>query len=1337
MIEVKANFTGGLNLDDALYNVQNNQYIDALNVTRDAIQGSNDMPFTNIVGNQLVPTNYLQFTSTLIPGRTTDIVEVLFTGDLVLGTINITIDDISIGRTDIIIDNVAAFGTIEQLVNYLNNIATPFPGVSYFVQSNNILAISYFNATYSNVTVTLTNQSIASRKVCIGAYPNTIRNTVIYFLWDENGYHLILQYNNATRTITKILMSRTDSGMIDILGFQELNKITSVNIYNRNIAIGEGDLLYFLDSQGRPTGLDILRFQNGEYIPITRDIIDVAKNVPLFPPVCLYGNETSKTTNSLRNRLFRFKYRYVYDNNELSTCSPISEVPLPFNILDDTYNNIISNNNKIDLSFYTGDKTVKNVELLMSYVNKTNDWSDFSLIHSVDKANLTGLTGILGLSTFPGFPNITIASIVFNGLIFPWTTIEISMTRLSPLGIVPLAAYTVVSGDTINSIVNNLYTQLLTLPAGTFGFVATNGGNTLSFSYNNTVYSIVQSQIVIVNSITNFDNANIQYTFYNDGTYPVIDVNESIQLYDYVPTNANAQEMPNGNVLMYGGITEGYDKLQHTNVVNNILTREVLNINYGNLTSLFRLGRDGYSYSVTFFGVPLAGTVITIYVNSTSGVIIGSQYTTVVDNESIASIVFQLAQNFLVRGTGGTGGTYWTSTYVVCVLPSNTYSSTTIVQPTSSAIANSIPTFLFSTSRKLGIAYFDQKGKTNGIVYSGNIDFPAYAENPTSHKVLLPYINTKIYHKPPEWAYSYGFYLTKESTQFLYWETADVKWGTNPVLASADYIYFDVTNISKNAIQSPTTATVLSYTFQDGDRVRLIRRPSDDTFFNDTYDAEVLGQVIDPKIDGANISKGIFIKIKAFAPFNTVNYTSKNFIIQLYRNLQTQPSGNNEVYYEFGQQYPIGDATLDTRFHIGVVTSQDYGSNTPAEFNFYNGDVYYRRRTITLDNETLSGSATYATLDRNFIDNYTSAVNSINGRTSIIDTNARKAYYSTLVRFSGAYQPDTNINGLNRFYALNFDQYDYTYGDIMRLKTRDRFVRVFQKLKVGQVPLYHQILKEQNKESLVVSDRLLNPIQYYVGDLGIGDHPESLASYNFADYFVSNIKGIIARVSNDGVKFLSIDRKVDSWAWDHISRRGGDYKIYGCFDQILGNYIIALEQTPTDPAYTLLYGENENTFDSFLSYHPEMMVNLGVLYITFKDGALYTHDATYYNNFYGTQYDSSVTFVFNQMPADRKTFTNISEVASQIWEVPEMKTDIVNPSGGQMVSYLITSDFETLEGGFEAAILKDINSPGGIIDGDTMKGRVMTVKFNAQSPSSLVSLNLVSLKYINSPLNNR
>ena len=48
-------FSGKLNLDDAEYRVSNNDYIDALNITKDAQGTGQDKVVSNILGNTLIP----------------------------------------------------------------------------------------------------------------------------------------------------------------------------------------------------------------------------------------------------------------------------------------------------------------------------------------------------------------------------------------------------------------------------------------------------------------------------------------------------------------------------------------------------------------------------------------------------------------------------------------------------------------------------------------------------------------------------------------------------------------------------------------------------------------------------------------------------------------------------------------------------------------------------------------------------------------------------------------------------------------------------------------------------------------------------------------------------------------------------------------------------------------------------------------------------------------------------------------------------------------------------------------------------------------------------------
>ncbi len=173
---------------------------------------------------------------------------------------------------------------------------------------------------------------------------------------------------------------------------------------------------------------------------------------------------------------------------------------------------------------------------------------------------------------------------------------------------------------------------------------------------------------------------------------------------------------------------------------------------------------------------------------------------------------------------------------------------------------------------------------------------------------------------------------------------------------------------------------------------------------------------------------------------------------------------------------------------------------------------------------------------------------------------------------------------------------------------------------------------------------------------------------------------------------------------------------------------------------TLIWDEEGNRFETFVSLFPEMMVTLGTTLCSFKDGILWTHDDDdHYNNFFGVQYDSYITPVFNKMELDKKTFLAVEEIASQPWDCPEIITGSNSYGKVKQTSNLIEDDFEELEGNFNAAFLGATNSIGGLIDGDSLKGNIMSVKFRATIPDPpnnlLVSLELIKLKSINSALN--
>lgn len=113
--------------------------------------------------------------------------------------------------------------------------------------------------------------------------------------------------------------------------------------------------------------------------------------------------------------------------------------------------------------------------------------------------------------------------------------------------------------------------------------------------------------------------------------------------------------------------------------------------------------------------------------------------------------------------------------------------------------------------------------------------------------------------------------------------------------------------------------------------------------------------------------------------------------------------------------------------------------------------------------------------------------------------------------------------------------------------------------------------------------------------------------------------------------------------------------------------------------YTLTYSETVKGWPSFYSYFPDFIKGMNQYLYTFKGGNLYRHNTgTVRNQYYGVNYPSKVTSVFNQEPTTVKVFKTIELESDDRWDI-----DIVTDLGaGAMPS----TDFVKKEGSFFAFI---------------------------------------------------
>jgi hypothetical protein len=219
----------------------------------------------------------------------------------------------------------------------------------------------------------------------IGNFADKTRNRVYYFTWNSDGFNRISYYDLNTETIIVLVEDISDTNGIPVLNFNPDWRINHIDIIYRD---EDGDLLFWTDGLNAPSKINVKTAENGNYGTIIRSYLDVAKEPPATPPICVYEDNSSITVNNLNNKLFKFKYRFVYDDFEKSVTSAQSYVPIPKNYSNQTIATDPTKNSSIFLLLDSGAENVKKIEILGSESLGVT-WSDFFLITVLDKSILS------------------------------------------------------------------------------------------------------------------------------------------------------------------------------------------------------------------------------------------------------------------------------------------------------------------------------------------------------------------------------------------------------------------------------------------------------------------------------------------------------------------------------------------------------------------------------------------------------------------------------------------------------------------------------------------------------------------------------------------------------------------------------------------------------------------------------------------------------------------------------------------------------------------------------------------------------------------------------------
>lgn len=210
----------------------------------------------------------------------------------------------------------------------------------------------------------------------IGAHYDAVYGRVFFFNYNSAGFHGIYVYNTAAQPVAtfQILIQTGINTVGDPLGFTPTGKITSIDILYADMPIGP--ILFYVDSLGRPTQININRYLAGTYPGIPRSYIDVIKAPPVMAPEVTYENDFTVQANNLINGLWQFAYAFFADNNEKTVISTASIVALPPQPFDPTNNLPTSQAARMAVYVSTGDASIQTIRIYGRQTKNgiTSDW---------------------------------------------------------------------------------------------------------------------------------------------------------------------------------------------------------------------------------------------------------------------------------------------------------------------------------------------------------------------------------------------------------------------------------------------------------------------------------------------------------------------------------------------------------------------------------------------------------------------------------------------------------------------------------------------------------------------------------------------------------------------------------------------------------------------------------------------------------------------------------------------------------------------------------------------------------------------------------------------------
>lgn len=930
-------------------------------------------------------------------------------------------------------------------------------------------------------------------------------NNQFYFIvYNDGGFHTVFMYDALKNSVSIVLQSRTDSNDIDILTLSKDYLINHVDI----IHTVNGPLIGWCDGLNKAVKFNrnkaIDKSLTGYGLIIQRDFVVAYKKAPVYAPIVTYFTDYTRNSNFLYGKLFKFCVRFIYDDGEVSNWSDWSLVALPPNQSYSGINNITYDNNGITVQLETGNQLVVKIEVAMKV--STQDFVS---------------TAILNKATLNIADDTTFGFSFYNDGADEATDQGKINRQYSALPDKPFCQAFVKNAMTyskfnegfepinINIAVQISYDDLF-LPDGTISqlnnpefipTLVTNGYGSGSLGVNKRYdaqwHFVIGFDVKSGNKFQllgrNGGSANYNFAYAANETDDAISVANKFKSFQ----RGTGRGFPQGNngvsnesIDIDGNVSWDWTILGFWNESPISWTAVATPINFqtlqddGTSVNLIKPG-SSRKYSVGYEDDD--GRKSLAYTSDEA--VINTGFITETGDQKRATHRVSLfhqppvwAKYYYLFRTPDSGP--WIQMLIQKIIqvdPDPTEISAGNNQKYLDLVVGSLFTYQKLHPNTV-ITYDFAKGDRLRLI-------KYYDQTNNNAKVLYPFLETEVLN------YSIN-------TQQIVNENISLN-GT------------DVVTIGGVANQSYVGKTLIV----NGYERTIINAPSGGSYQLDSPVAD--GTLAAPvKFPTFTISdqRGI-LRIKQPDGI-VVNDLS---LIEIFKPQLNDSIDGYKQFFPFGVKLQIGNYGTESRYHAGTVQNQyQNGPNDPAIIDVTQGDAYERNRELPTNN-SVAGTQILVdhVTDPNYSDFYESNMSNL-GREFPQDDGSGVKFFGSRIRFSNNFIQDTKINGLADFDNGDREDYNDPFGDIMLTKFSDNNLFLFKFLKTARVPVLLTIFSDNTGQAIVgTSAKLLNQIQYYAWQGGIGNNPESYVSNGNYKYFASANSGVFLRLAGDGCDPIS------------------------------------------------------------------------------------------------------------------------------------------------------------------------------------------------------------------------